>query len=1337
MLGPRWHILIERTLPYLCPSEECASLLQWRNILVVVAKAISVPLFTCLLLLFFSFQWHCAYGQSYSFAQYEVEDGLVQSSVNHFMQDHFGNLWIATAGGVSRFDGDEFTNFYVQDGVAGSNVFFLYEDSRHRVMMGTNMGLTVYDGVTFQNYQVRDSSGTIMSVREIWEDSQGQIRLLLELDNISTFTGDSILFSESDQVINEEIRGQYVTGITQDSKGVVWICTYRGGLYTWDYQHFVRLLSEDEGLAYRFSELFIDEQEKVWLLDVKNIVEYDPENKTLQPMDLKLPEFERTYTLVQDNQGMLWVGTTNGTFCFDPQTQQIDPRSLALSGSIVHTVFKDRDGNMWFGSFGDGVYKFKGRMFTKLRTEEGLSVKTIMAVTKNQRGDLWLGSYGSGIDRWSNGKVYHYGISEGVSSEFITSVVEDSIGAMWFGSWHGLNHFKGEEFINYTTDDGLPTNIVYFAMKDSQNQLWFGTRQGVVSFEEGKFKPLYTQNDSLFREEVTSIVELRNGSLVIVAHQGVFITENGKVKPLLQPDLFHNEMITAVVLDKEQHLLFATINGLIYHYDIERAELSLLNKSNDIPQSMIYSMIFADDGSLLVGTQRGIFRLFFGDDRKIVKTIQYGKNEGFLGVEANTNAVFKERDGSIWFGTVNGAYKFNPAKEETPKDKVQTHLTGVKLYYEDIDWSSRTDYVSPWYHVPENLELDYKSNHLVFTFKAISLASPDAVRYRFMLENFDAAWSPETDRTEAVYANIPPGTYTFKVLARNLNSDWSEIPTTFSFKILPPFWQTWWFYVLLASLLTILIKLYILWNLRRERQRRQQLEGEVENRTREISALNDSLEQRVKKRTAELEQSNKKLEVEFKLRKLDQERLAQKEKEYRMLVNNLREVIFRTDSQGNFTFLNHRWQEYTGYSIQESLGTHFTQYLHFEEMKSQLRAFYALVRDEIPYFEIELRVNRKNGSTFWGKISARPEYDEEGKPIGMYGSLVDIDLRKRAEFALKGSEERHKFLAENTQDIIALHGSDLVYIYVSPRIQEVAGLDPQDLLGKKPMDFLHPEDQAVYMAFHDEVMHEKANKGKILRFRDNAGEYRWYETFLKPILDENGEVKSFISSSRDITDKVIISKEIEKVRKKVAQDFHDEMGNNLASISVLSQIIQTKLGNQQNGIEALLIKIDTAAKNLFHGTRDFIWAIDPKNDNLKEVYFNLKDFGEDLFDNTGISFYSSFESDEDEENLKLPSGWSRQIVLIFKEALTNALKYSQATRVCIQFVLKEECFYISLIDDGVGFDVEHNSTSHRGLQNMKDRANKINVWLGVSSEKNKGTQICLEGKITQNGLIKA
>ncbi|WPP52257.1 two-component regulator propeller domain-containing protein [Catalinimonas niigatensis] len=1281
-----------------------------------------------ILLFILSLYGYQASAQSYSFSQYEVEDGLIQSSVNCFLQDQYGNLWVGTSGGLSNFDGQEFINYGVQDGLPGNHVYdiFQYGDS---LLIATHEGLSVFDGSAFHNFAIKDSLGQPLPVQIIFRDQEGQVNLIMAAQILGVFDGKTIH-------LRGKLTEEHISSVAADASGLPWITTYQGNLYTFQKDTLVDT-GAGHDVPYYFSDLIFDDQQQLWLAAMHHVLRYDPSTNQLETFPLVLPEFGRTFKLTQDSEGMIWVGTSDGTFCFDPEKQKIDHKSRAFDGSVINNIYKDHEGNLWFGSFGDGFYKFKGRLFTKLRQEEGLKGKTFMAVMKDSQGSYWFGSYGGGVDQLSGHEVINFDTEKGLSNNFISTLAEDSSGAIWIGTHHGLNRYDGHQFTTYDMQDGLPYNGIFSSFRAPDQTMWFGTKAGPVYWQNNTFHPIQDEQGKAFDKPIMLMQTWKEDAYLFASEKEVYLIKDQHASLFLSAEQLNQGHIIAMAQDTKGHLWLAAVSGELYHYHPETRAIRHLNRIYDIPNSLIYSMIFADDGSLLLGTQRGINRLFFYEDGSLQKVQHYGKNEGFLGVETNANAILKDDDGSIWFGTVNGMYRYNLHEEHHDFDQIMPHLTGVKLSYQDTNWKRFTDSVSHWYQIPHHLTLPYQHNHLMFTFKAVSLSKPDQVMYSFILEGYEDEWSPATGRSEAVYPNLPPGAYTFKVKARSPNGVWSEEPIAYAFVISPPYWHTWWFYMISFLLLIMLIRLYIYWNLRREREQRLQLEFEVKGRTREIQALNNSLEKRVKDRTAELELSNKKFEVEFELRKLDQEKLAQREREYRQLVNNLREIIFKTNIRGELTFLNDRWQEYMGYGAGESIGRHFTQYL-FEpenERARYLQVFDSIIARELPHFEAELRMIRKDGNSFWAKVSVRIEYNEEGEIIGTNGSLVDIDQRKKAEFALRASEDRYKFLIENTQDVITLQSLNLIYFYASPRIFEVAGLEPEDIIGKSSLNYLHPDDSEAYLQLKEEVTQLKTSKGRVVRFKDGSGEFRWYETFLKPIFDENGELRNFISSSRDVTDKVELSKEIEKVRKKVAQDFHDEMGNNLASISVLSQIIQNKLGHQSNGVEALLNKIDVAAKNLFSGTRDFIWAIDPKNDNLKEVYFNLKDFAEELFDNTGINFYASFDQEDEDIRLKLPSGWSRQLVLIFKEAFTNALKYANASCVSMCFHVDNESFYIQVKDNGKGFSLDKES-GFRGINNMRDRAAKIKAQFDIHSDAIEGSRVVLKRKITHFGLVK-
>ena len=208
-------------------------------------------------------------------------------------------------------------------------------------------------------------------------------------------------------------------------------------------------------------------------------------------------------------------------------------------------------------------------------------------------------------------------------------------------------------------------------------------------------------------------------------------------------------------------------------------------------------------------------------------------------------------------------------------------------------------------------------------------------------------------------------------------------------------------------------------------------------------------------------------------------------------------------------------------------------------------------------------------------------------------------------------------------------------------------------------------------------------------------------------------------------------REAEKIRKKVAMDFHDEVGNQLSGISILAQLIRIKSRELPDDLRILLDRIDFESKKLFQGTKDFIWSIDPRNDNVKEVYFNIRDYAEDIFDNSPVVFHSH-NGDLESLNLKLPAGFSRQLVLIFKEGLENILKHADCRNVYFSILFRYPILEIQLRDDGVGFNM--NQTEYMGgSKRMQERSNKLKSKLIINSRINKGTEIAL--KITFPDIV--
>jgi signal transduction histidine kinase len=212
-------------------------------------------------------------------------------------------------------------------------------------------------------------------------------------------------------------------------------------------------------------------------------------------------------------------------------------------------------------------------------------------------------------------------------------------------------------------------------------------------------------------------------------------------------------------------------------------------------------------------------------------------------------------------------------------------------------------------------------------------------------------------------------------------------------------------------------------------------------------------------------------------------------------------------------------------------------------------------------------------------------------------------------------------------------------------------------------------------------------------------------------------------------------KEQETLRKEIARDFHDEMGNQLTRIINYVSLLKLSVNGNGNGSHGsnyanqadLYSKVEDSAKYLYTGTRDFIWSIDPGNDELSKLFLHIRDFGEKLFEEKNIQFRAF---NEVKEKTKLPYGFSREANLIFKEAMTNAFKYSEATNVTLSLYSVNDGFEMVFEDDGVGFytgDVQKSN----GLKNIRERSDRINSILRIQSVKNQGTKIVLNFKLNK------
>jgi hypothetical protein len=211
-----------------------------------------------------------------------------------------------------------------------------------------------------------------------------------------------------------------------------------------------------------------------------------------------------------------------------------------------------------------------------------------------------------------------------------------------------------------------------------------------------------------------------------------------------------------------------------------------------LSSNSINSLLFISDTLLIAGTDKGFDLLELSKDQSVTNVIHFGLNDGFAGGENNANSIARDNDGFVWFGTKNGLVKFDPGIDVNYRFKPQASITGLKLFFEEVDWKQKGFELSKWSGLPENLVLSHRNNHITFEVTGFFFHNPEDLMFSYSLEPQSKDWAPYSALREIQFPGLTPGSYSFKLKARNKYGTAGEM-AEFKFIIKPPVWQTKWF----------------------------------------------------------------------------------------------------------------------------------------------------------------------------------------------------------------------------------------------------------------------------------------------------------------------------------------------------------------------------------------------------------------------------------------------------------------------------------------------------------------------------------------------------------------
>jgi signal transduction histidine kinase/ligand-binding sensor domain-containing protein len=789
--------------------------------------------------------------------------GTINSSqVTDLVQDDYGLIW-ASGDGLFKYDGYKFTaykNLRTGESIGGQEIRCLFEDKHfNRLLIGTHSyGLVIYDYTTDKLSAVANQNGTpiITNIAQtndgtIWASSFSNRLYYLENDTLKAvadpdkkLTSITSLLAIGDKLLVDKLKKIYtlqgqkivdsitvafpgfdfplstrVTTMTLDREGHIWMGTERAGVLVYDTatQTFIKHFAPDKAPFYnRINRILIDKNNSVWMLAKSNgVVVYSPRSDNYIHIT-KNPLIERSLSgnnctsILQDNTGIIWIGSTGDLNKYDPSKIKFrhiynNPFSpISLSDNMVRGIYEDRESKLWIGTDG-GIVHILDRQ--KLQVEK-LEIKLKSA---NQHivpfyfmefdDDMMMVGSSVGLLEYNRKKKtfgYFKPLEKITKNKQVRQILRhgDNLYFLRGGSLFVYNLKTGsiKDFAQYGPTPAVRNGTVIYL--DSQKRLWVGVTSGL----------------SLFNPETDSFRH--------------FPFEMNASRPL------GTYFMILSIQEYQNKLWIGTFNSGLWTMDLSNLEKPMIDIRTDkdgLPNNTIYATLPDNNNNLWISTNQGISKY------EIEKNhfINFSTGDGLQHEEFNRLAFFKCASGEIVFGGINGLNIFNPKLISIQEENYEPKLLGVSVYSEDSNESAFTGLLQQ-----KSLTLEHNQNDVDFHFFVPNYRYPRRFDTYYRLSGYDPDWI-KAESNAVHYSNLKAGEYPLEI--KSISQTGVEKVSRFILTIKYPFWQTWWFILLAVGITIFLVITVIQSNIKKTRHDKIRLEKLLSQRTQEIEKSREEL----------------------------------------------------------------------------------------------------------------------------------------------------------------------------------------------------------------------------------------------------------------------------------------------------------------------------------------------------------------------------------------------------------------------------------------------------------------------------------------------------------------
>lgn len=800
------------------------------------------------------------------FGKLTIEDGLSQSVVQAITQDKYGFMWFGTNDGLNKYDGYGFKVFRTKEGLSSGAVKSLLTVNDTLLWIGTKYSgidiLNLKTNKVIRHINTTNSNLNSNTINNMQRDSTGNVWIASDNGINLVFPDYSVTSILKNPGGRENINNLLILGPQN-----IWFSKETSGVYNYLNGKIIHYRTENDRPIKSFDNIVTDRNKTIWLGSNNGLFYKRPSDSIFVRKHIyNFPDVEKfqIHHIFLDQDDHLWFSIhTLGLFRLNTTKNEVstysDKTQNANLFDLISSVssYIDRSGMIWIGTNGFGVEYFYPHLTFRTisfnpNSEFRTSSRSIRKIAsyKDQEDLIWVGGYG-GIDliNKQTGLVKNYNrinnLQNGLTCDAVYDIYHDDDNQVLVGTEGKgtlILDLKKQKFITPSYAEPNHTfELNYKIFKDSEGMIWLGTNTGLFRLDKKaqKLFPVYNPVNLRNRFHITDIAEI-NGLILLTSNRGLYIYDKRSricKSVSLNLHLVSEPYLNSMYVEDGVIWFCSNGNGLLkYKYDLFNStllDLKLLNSystSNGLPNDVIYGIRKDNFGKYWMSSNNGIVCL----DAKTNRLTSYSYNDGLQGNEFNSNSFFKDKQGTLYFGGINGLSYFNPASLHNNKKIPLISFTSFKVFNNLADSTYNLNEI-------EKLEIPYFNNVLTFSFSSTDFLSADKLKYAYRLEGFNDHFIQLGKVNNVTFTNLDPGEYTLRVIGTNSEGIWNTAGRSLKLRIIPPFWKTVWFlsYSIFAG--AILIYVFIRLRLKTIAQANLRLEDEVTKRTIELSEKNKEL----------------------------------------------------------------------------------------------------------------------------------------------------------------------------------------------------------------------------------------------------------------------------------------------------------------------------------------------------------------------------------------------------------------------------------------------------------------------------------------------------------------